>query len=51
VANLYLGALRSRPTEAETAFAVRYLQGGDRANRATDLMWAMFNKTDFYFNY
>ena len=51
VANLYLSVLSRPPTEEETAFAVRYLEGGDRANRASDLMWALFNKTDFYFNY
>ena len=51
VANLYLSVLSRQPTGEETAFAVQYLQGGDRANRATNLMWALFNKTDFYFNY
>ena len=51
VANLYLSVLSRQPTAEETAFAVQYLQGGDRVNRATDLMWALFNKTDFYFNY
>lgn len=51
VANLYLSVLSRPPTEEETAFAVRYLQGGDRGGRATSLMWALFNKTDFYFNY
>ena len=50
-ANLYLSVLSRQPTEEETAFAVQYLQGGERADRATDLMWALFNKTDFYFNY
>ena len=50
-ANLYLSVLSRPPTEEETAFAVQYLQGGDRADRATNLMWALFNKTDFYFNY
>ena len=51
VANLYLSVLSRPPTEEETAFAVQYLQGGNRADRATSLMWALFNKTDFYFNY
>ena len=51
VANLYLSVLSRPPTDAETAFAVQYLQDGDRRNRATNLMWALFNKTDFYFNY
>lgn len=51
VANMYLSVLSRPPTEEETAFAVNYLQGGNRRDRATNLMWALFNKTDFYFNY
>ena len=51
VANLYLSVLSRPPTEEETAYAVNYLQNGNRGNRATNLMWALFNKTDFYFNY
>ena len=51
VVNLYLSVLSRPPTEAEAAFAVDYLQSGNRRNRATNLMWALFNKTDFYFNY
>lgn len=51
VARLFLSVLNRRPTAAETAHAVRYIEGGDRGNRAADLMWALFNKTDFYFNY
>ncbi len=51
VTNLYLSVLSRPPTAEETAFGVNYLQGGNRGNRATNLMWALFNKTDFYFNY
>ena len=51
VANLYLSVLSRQPTAEETTFAVQYLQDGNRANRAANLMWALFNKTDFYFNY
>ena len=51
VANLYLSVLSRPPTATETAFGVNHLQGGDRERRATDLMWALLNKTDFYFNY
>ena len=51
VANLYLSVLGRYPTEQETAFAVDYLGTGNRADRAANLMWVMFNKTDFYFNY
>ena len=51
VARLFLSVLSRHPTTDETARAVRYIEGGDRNNRAADLMWALFNKTDFYFNY
>ncbi len=52
VANLYLSVLSRPPTQEETAFAVSYLQRGEnRGARAANLMWALFNKTDFYFNY
>ena len=51
VANLYLSVLSRYPTDEETKVAVDYLEGGNRNSRAADLMWALFNKTDFYFNY
>ena len=51
VTSLYLSVLSRLPTAEETAFGVNYLQGGNRGSRATNLMWALFNKTDFYFNY
>ena len=51
VTSLYLSVLSRLPTAEETAFGVNYLQGGNRGSRATSLMWALFNKTDFYFNY
>ncbi len=51
VANLYLNVLSRLPTEEEEAYALDYIQGGDRAERASNLMWSFLNKTDFYFNY
>ncbi len=51
VASLYLRVLSRPPTGEETASAVEYLQEGDRTERASNLMWALFNKTDFLFNY
>ncbi len=51
VRNLYLHVLSRLPTEAEEARALAYIQGGERAERASNLMWSFFNKTDFYFNY
>ena len=51
MANLYLHVLSRPPTDEEMAFGVEYLQSGNREERAQDLIWALFNKTDFIFNY
>ncbi len=51
VANLYLSVLSRQPTERELAAGVKYIQGGNREDRAGYLIWSLFNKTDFYFNY
>ncbi len=52
VAHLYLTVLSRYPTETEIAFAVDYVQAAsDRGAAASNLLWALFNKTDFYFNY
>ncbi|MCY4584234.1 MAG: DUF1553 domain-containing protein, partial [Chloroflexi bacterium] len=52
VTNLYLTVLSRYPTEAETTLAVGHLTSGDeRTALARDLLWALFNKTEFYYNY
>ncbi|MDE0105070.1 MAG: DUF1553 domain-containing protein [Bryobacterales bacterium] len=51
VTNLYLHVLSRPPSDEEVAFGVEYLQGGDRRDQASNLLWALLNKTDFYFNY
>ena len=51
VALLYLQTLSRQATETELAAGVTYLSGGDRTERAEDLMWALVNKVDFVFNY
>ena len=51
IANLYLSVLSRQPTERELAAALKYIEGGDRTERAGYLIWSLFNKTDFYFNY
>ncbi len=51
VVNLYLSVLSRQPTEMEVATASEYIRAGDRNERAGYLLWALFNKTDFYFNY
>ena len=51
VRSLYLRVLGRMPSTEELSFGVRTLGNGSRAAQASNLMWAMFNKTDFYFNY
>ncbi len=48
---LYLHVLSRFPTDAERARALRELSAGNRASKAEDLMWSLFNKVDFIFNY
>ncbi len=54
VTGMYLSALGRPPSADELAMAVAYLGEGrirERRDRAEDLMWALFNRTEFYTNY
>lgn len=51
VASLYLSVLGRHPTEHEMSLALAHLGEGDRDELASDLLWMLLNKTDFYFNY
>ena len=54
VTGMYLSVLGRPPSAEELAKAVAYLGEGRnrrRADRAGDLMWALFNRTEFYTNY
>jgi hypothetical protein len=51
VGRLYLTVLSRFATPEELAAGVAYLRGGNRAHRAEDLMWSLYNKVDFVFNY
>lgn len=51
VTNLYLSFLGRYPSAAEAVEAVAYIQDGDRRTRIGDLVWALVNRTEFYFNY
>ncbi len=51
VGRLYLTVLSRFATPEELAAGVAYLRGGDRRERAEDLMWTLYNKVDFVFNY
>ena len=48
---LYVLALSRPPSEQELAQGVSLLAGGDRRENAEDLLWSLYNKVDFIFNY
>ena len=48
---LYLRVLSRPPTPEELAAGVQTLRSGDRTAKAEDLMWSLYNKIDFIFNY
>ena len=51
VTNLFLAVLSRYPTSAEMATALKNLQSGARATEAVNLVWQLYNKVDFMFNY
>ncbi len=48
---LYVDVLSRYPTAEELAAGVSHLQSGDRREQAEDLMWSLYNKVDFIYNY
>jgi hypothetical protein len=54
ITNLYMDVLSRQPTNAEMTLALAQLEAGGAANRknnAVDILWTLFNKVDFVFNY
>ena len=51
VNNLYLTVLSRLPNESERQSASAALKSGNRAAASENLMWALYNKVDFFFNY
>jgi hypothetical protein len=51
VSNLFLAVLSRYPSDAEKTPALAALAQGDRQNAAEDLLWSLYNKVDFVFNY
>lgn len=49
--NLYLAVLSRYPSDSEKAAAVAQLQNAARVSAAEDLLWSLYNKVDFTFNY
>jgi hypothetical protein len=51
IQNLYLAVLSRFPTTAERNIAISQLQVGARKQQAEDLLWSLYNKVDFIYNY
>jgi len=51
VNTLFLTVLSRYPTTAEMSTALANLQSGNRAQQAQSLLWSLYNKVDFAFNY
>jgi hypothetical protein len=51
VSNLFLAVLSRYPSDAEKTAALAALAQGNRQNAAEDLLWSLYNKVDFIFNY
>ncbi len=51
VDHLFLTIMSRYPTAAEKSLAVSNLQTGTRNQQAEQLLWSLYNKVDFIFNY
>jgi len=51
VDTLYLTVLSRMPTDSERATAYAALKVGPRRQKAENLLWTLYNKVDFIFNY
>lgn len=48
---LFLNVLSRHPTADERSSALTKLQSGNRITQAEDLLWSLYNKVDFIYNY
>ena len=51
IQNLYLSVLSRYPTQDEMNTAITQLGSGNRLQQAEDLLWSLYNKVDFIYNY
>jgi hypothetical protein len=51
IQNFYLAVLSRYPTTAEKNTAIAQLQSGNRLQQIEDLLWSLYNKVDFIYNY
>jgi hypothetical protein len=48
---LFMAVLSRHATDGERNAAINTLRAGNRADMASDLLWSLYNKVDFIFNY
>jgi hypothetical protein len=48
---LFINILSRYPTAAELTSATTFLSTGTRSQKMQELMWTLYNKVDFMFNY
>jgi hypothetical protein len=51
VTQMYLNVLSRLPSDAEKTTALNSLKAGVHKSAAEDLLWSLYNKVDFIFNY
>ena len=51
VQTLFLHVLSRYPAATERAQAIAQLRNGNRTQNAQNLLWSLYNKADFIFNY
>jgi hypothetical protein len=51
VTQMYLNVLSRLPSDAEKTTALNNLKSGVHKSAAEDLLWSLYNKVDFIFNY
>ncbi|MDQ2948590.1 MAG: DUF1549 and DUF1553 domain-containing protein [Acidobacteriota bacterium] len=51
VNNLFISVLSRYPNDQEKSLALNSLKTGDRKQKAENLLWSLYNKVDFIFNY
>ncbi len=51
VTTLYLTVLSRYPSDSEKSAAIASLASGNRTQKAEDLLWSLYNKVDFVYNY
>jgi hypothetical protein len=51
VSTLFMTVLSRNPTDAEMSTALSNLNDGNRSQEIENLLWSLYNKVDFIFNY